>query len=149
MTSALQLSNSSLKELDLSNNVIQDSGVKQLCTGFKSPNCQLNVLRFVCVCTRDVHLIAAADVIRISMHGQRYDSLNMKQLAMQYDSPLLRCSAIRFRFDSTMCFYAIRCNGKNNHFYFFGSDRQQIKNELMCLLTSNASRPVSQNKFTK
>uniref|UniRef100_A0A672P2M7 B30.2/SPRY domain-containing protein n=1 Tax=Sinocyclocheilus grahami TaxID=75366 RepID=A0A672P2M7_SINGR len=45
VTSALQISNSSLKELDLSNNVLQYSGVKQLCTGLKSPNCQLNVLR--------------------------------------------------------------------------------------------------------
>ncbi len=49
-----------------------------------------------------------------NMHSQRYDTLktHMKQLAMRYDSPLLRCSAIRFRFN-TMRFDAIRCNVKN------------------------------------
>ncbi len=58
--------------------------------------------------------ITEADAIRISMHSQWCDTLNihMKQLAMRYDSPLLRCSSISIRFD-TMRFDAIWCNGKN------------------------------------
>ncbi len=68
--------------------------------------------------------ISEADAILISMHIQWYDTLkiHMKQLAMRYDSPLLQCSAIRFRFD-TMRFDAME---KYDRFYFFGSDRQQI-----------------------
>uniref|UniRef100_W5KHH8 NACHT LRR and PYD domain-containing protein n=1 Tax=Astyanax mexicanus TaxID=7994 RepID=W5KHH8_ASTMX len=47
LESVLNLENSSLKELDLSNNDLQDSGVELLSAGLKSSHCKLQILKSV------------------------------------------------------------------------------------------------------
>lgn len=47
MASLLQGTPSNLRELDMSDNVLQDEGVELLCVGLRAPQCKMETLRSV------------------------------------------------------------------------------------------------------
>ncbi|KAI4875122.1 hypothetical protein NFI96_026829 [Prochilodus magdalenae] len=80
LQSVLQIENSSMKELDIGNNDLEDSGVELLTTGLKSKHCALEILRLSrCMITEKGCSFLASALSSNSSH--------LKELDLTYNHP--------------------------------------------------------------
>ncbi|XP_059405718.1 NACHT, LRR and PYD domains-containing protein 12-like isoform X2 [Carassius carassius] len=93
LASALQSPSSTMRELDLSKNRLQDSGVMQLCAGLKSPNCQLNILRLVGCNLTNQHCEVVASALQSSNSPLR--ELDLSHNDLQDSGVKLLCVGLK------------------------------------------------------
>ncbi|XP_052445887.1 uncharacterized protein LOC127987559 [Carassius gibelio] len=97
-------SDTNLKELNMNNNNLQDSGVKLLCTGLKNINCKLEILRLSdCSITEEGYKALSSalrsnpsHLIELDLTGNDPGESGVKQLSDLLQDPNCQLNTLRF-----------------------------------------------------